>query len=114
MHSHRGLAGAMRDGHAASALGGLASFAGTSLRPRQSLCASLPVPVVEGPAVGRPGIRSIWVRRVTRFFPGDFPPPCATDAARLEQDPAHVYVRGVPAARLDRNRFGLGVGMEAV
>ena len=27
---------------------------------------------------------------------------------------AHVHDRGVPAARLDRNRFGLGVGMGAV
>ena len=87
MHSHQGLAGAMCGGYAAPTLGGLASSAGASLRPQWSRHASLPAPVAERPAAGRPGARAIWVRRVTVFFLDDFRPPCARYAARLEQDP---------------------------
>ena len=46
MHSRAGSIGAMRGGYAAPTLGGLASPAGASLQPQQSLCASLPAPVV--------------------------------------------------------------------
>ena len=87
MHSHRVLASAMRGGHAAPALGGLASSVGPSLQPQQSLCASLLAPIAEGPAAGRPGARAIWVRRVTVFFPGDFRPPCAVNPQRVSPKP---------------------------
>ena len=88
MHSHWGSTGAMRGGHAAPALGDLASSAGTCCRPWRSLCATLPAPVMEGPVAGRPGIQAIWVRRVTGFFPGVFRSPCAGRVAYLIQHPA--------------------------
>ena len=120
MHSHGGLANPMRGGHAAPAVGGLASSAGASPRPQVSLRASLPVPVAERPATGRPGTRAIWVRRVTVFFPGDFARhaqgarPVWNRTLQCTGARAHVHVHGGLAARLVRNRFGLGVGMGAV
>ena len=86
--NHRGLTGAMRGSHAAPALGGLASSAGTSQQPQVSRSTSLPVPAVERPVAARPGVWPIWVRRVTVFFHGDLSPPCVGHLAWLGQDPA--------------------------
>jgi hypothetical protein len=88
VHSHGVPTGAMRGGHAAPALGGLASSAGASPRPQVSRSTSLPAPIVERPVAARPGVWPMWVRRVTCFFTGDFCPPCAGRTASLEQDPA--------------------------
>ena len=93
VHSRRGPAGAMRCGHAAPALGGLASSAGASQRPQVSRSTSLPAPVVERPVAGRLGARAIWVWRVTFFFPGDFRSPCVGDQAQLFPNPA--FYRGL-------------------
>ena len=54
------------------------------------------------------------------FFPAIFPCHaqgallCRTISLQFTRARAYVHDRGVPAARLDRNRFGLGVGMGAV
>ena len=88
MHSHRAIVSAMHGGHAAPALGGLASSARASPRPQVSLRASLPVPVAERPVASRPGVWPIWVRGVTVFFPGDFSLPCAGGSALQDHLPA--------------------------
>ena len=82
VYNHRGLAGAMRIGHAAPALGGFSLSVGTSPRPQVSRSASLSVPVADRLVAGRPGVRSIWVLRVTFFFNGEICLPCAWDLAR--------------------------------
>ena len=72
-------------GHAAPALGGF------TLRYLQGRARSHNGPArrrsSQRPAAGRPGVRAIWVRRVTFFVPIKLRPPCAGDAARLGQDP---------------------------
>jgi hypothetical protein len=87
VHSHRVLTGAMRGGHAAPALGGFTLSVGTSPRPQVPLSSWLSVPVAMQPVAARPGSWSIWVRRVTCFFPGDFRPPCAGNPQRVAPKP---------------------------
>ena len=86
--SHRGLAGAMRGGHAAPALGGFILSVGTGLLAQQSRSSSLPVPVAEGVATGRMAAWSIWVH----VF------PCTRNLAKPFPNPA-VSRRPVPCAR---------------
>ena len=89
----------MRGSHAAPAFGGLASSAGTISRPQWSCPTSLPLTVAEGPVVGRPVARAIWVRRVVHFLPGDSPPLCSGCVAKPTQLPAVHWGLG-PCARL--------------
>ena len=117
MHSHGVLTGAMRGGHTAPSLGGLASSVGASPRPQVSRSTSLPVPVAEGPAarladLGAEG-HGFFSRRFSPAMRRE-PPKSVSQTLQCSGTRAHVHDHGVPAARLVRNRFGLGVGMGAV